>query len=263
MTHHHDAGLDCWGPVVNLNRDPRWGRNGEGGAEDPYLMGELAASWTRGFQYGRANESVGYLQGVLTLKHYVANTLDNTKVPTTVDADGQHYEAGSTVSRHTVDVRVSNYMLQEYLAAFRSAVKAGAKGLMCSYNSVDGIPTCLSPMLKKARELWTGKSPWGGYITSDSDSVADAVDSHHYVSDAANASCMAVRDGGTALSQRHSSHSTEELDGVPRCNGNHTQHPHRVFSRRSGASSTLSVLTTDKVAIPTTIHWCRVRLVLY
>lgn len=43
-------GLDCWGPVINLNRDPRWGRNGEGGAEDPYLMGELAAAWTRGFQ---------------------------------------------------------------------------------------------------------------------------------------------------------------------------------------------------------------------
>ena len=34
-------------PVINLNRDPRWGRNGEGGAEDPYLMGELAVSWVR------------------------------------------------------------------------------------------------------------------------------------------------------------------------------------------------------------------------
>ena len=32
-------GLDCWGPVINLNRDPRWGRNGEGGSEDPFLMG--------------------------------------------------------------------------------------------------------------------------------------------------------------------------------------------------------------------------------
>ena len=30
--------LDCWGPVINLNRDPRWGRNGEGGLEDPYAM---------------------------------------------------------------------------------------------------------------------------------------------------------------------------------------------------------------------------------
>ncbi len=48
-------GLDCWGPVVNLNRDPRWGRNGEGGAEDPYLMGEYAAAFTRGFQVRQAS----------------------------------------------------------------------------------------------------------------------------------------------------------------------------------------------------------------
>jgi hypothetical protein len=57
-------GLDCWGPVINLNRDPRWGRNGEGGAEDPYLMGEIAAAWTEGFQGGRnKSETVGFLQG--------------------------------------------------------------------------------------------------------------------------------------------------------------------------------------------------------
>ena len=34
--------LDCWGPVINLNRDPRLGRNGEGGTEDAYAMGQLA-----------------------------------------------------------------------------------------------------------------------------------------------------------------------------------------------------------------------------
>lgn len=39
--------LDCWGPVINLNRDPRWGRNGEGGTEDAYAMGELAEAWTK------------------------------------------------------------------------------------------------------------------------------------------------------------------------------------------------------------------------
>ena len=67
---------------------------------------------------------------------------------------------------------------------------------MRRYNSVSGIPTCLSPMLKSARELWTGKKPWGGYITSDSDSVSDAFNTHHYAKDGAHASCMAVKDGG-------------------------------------------------------------------
>lgn len=87
-------GLDCWGPVINLNRDPRWGRNGEsGGAEDPYLMGEVAVAWTRGFQHGNITESAGFLQGVLTLKHYVANTLDNTIVQHDTKVDGQVFLA--------------------------------------------------------------------------------------------------------------------------------------------------------------------------
>ena len=128
-------GLDCWGPVVNLNRDPRWGRNGEGGAEDPYLMGEYAAAFTRGFQFQGADPGVNAtaLQGILTLKHYVANSLENTRVNQSVTVDGERYEAGQLIGRHTMDVNVSNAMLQEYLAAFRAAAKAGARGMMCSY----------------------------------------------------------------------------------------------------------------------------------
>ena len=45
------SGLECWGPVINMNRDPRWGRNAEGGAECPYLMGELGIAWTKGVGY--------------------------------------------------------------------------------------------------------------------------------------------------------------------------------------------------------------------
>ena len=73
-------------------------------------------------------------------------------------------------------------------------------------------------MLKKARELWTGRSPWGGYITSDSDSIADVVNSHHYVNDSARASCLGVRDGG------------DDVDSGNTCTGRHaarfTRHPH-------------------------------------
>ena len=59
--------LDCWGPVINLNRDPRWGRNGEGGLEDAYAMGELARAWTSGFQSPRPARGASggtLLQGV-------------------------------------------------------------------------------------------------------------------------------------------------------------------------------------------------------
>jgi len=105
-------------------------------------MGEYAAAYTKGFQYqgGDAN-TTKYLTAILTLKHYVANSLDNTIVNQTTTVDGQTYAKGDELNRHTMDVTVSNAQLQEYLAAFRAAAKAGAKGMMCSYNSVNGIPT--------------------------------------------------------------------------------------------------------------------------
>ena len=122
------------GAFQKVNRDPRWGRNGEGGAEDPYLMGVVAASFTKGFQFGGGDpHSTKHLTGILTLKHYVANSLENTRINNSVTIDGQRYTKGDLVGRHTVDVTISNAMLQNYLAAFRAAAKAGAKGMMCEY----------------------------------------------------------------------------------------------------------------------------------
>lgn len=97
-------------------------------------MGAVAASFTKGFQFGGANpNSTKHLTGILTLKHYVANSLENTRINQTVTVDGQHYSKGDLIGRHTVDVTVSNAMLQNYLAAFRAAAKAGAKGMMCTH----------------------------------------------------------------------------------------------------------------------------------
>ena len=91
----HGAGLDCWGPVLNMNRDPRWGRNGEGGTEDPYLMGELGVAWTRGLQEGDpdvpSEAANPYVLVAATLKHFDANSLE--------DSDG--------FTRHTFDANVS------------------------------------------------------------------------------------------------------------------------------------------------------------
>eukprot|EP00038_Savillea_parva_P000253 m.95117 g.95117 ORF g.95117 m.95117 type:complete len:954 (-) comp10088_c0_seq1:7-2868(-) len=160
--------LDCWGPVINLNRDPRWGRNGEGGTEDAYAMGELAAAWTRGFQAPRPsllNANNTLLQGIITLKHMAVNSLENT-APFTRHS----FDANSTYG-------VNNFVLADYyLRPFKSAIRdAGARGIMCSYNAVEGIPTCLSALMRNAR------SDWGfeGYVTSDSDSVANAYDAHN------------------------------------------------------------------------------------
>jgi beta-glucosidase len=61
----------------------------------------------------------------------------------------------------------------------------------CAYNSVRGKPACLSPLLKSAREQWN----FTGYVTSDSDAVADAYQTHHYVKTGEEATCGALTAG--------------------------------------------------------------------
>jgi len=182
------AGLDCWGPDININRDPRYGRIGESGTEDPFLMGQLGVAWTRGLQEG---DDPGHLLVAITLKHFVANAVEGKW--TTGGTWGTH---NATVNRHTVDAIISKHdLVDTYWPAFRTAIRdADAQGVMCSYNSVNGKPTCLDPLMRAARHAWG----FTGYVTSDSDSVADAwtPTAHHYVHSAAAASCAAVALGG-------------------------------------------------------------------
>merc|ERR1712166_92164 len=179
-------GLDCWGPVLNMNRDPRWGRNAEGGTEDPYLMGQLAVAWTLGLQKGDGRET-RFVNVAVTLKHFDANSLEGVSE--------SNVEEG--VNRHTVSPNISKYLLADYYwPAFRAAVKqADAKGFMCSYNAitVDGnsVPTCADPLMKAARRAWG----FTGYVTSDSDAVGDIYTAHHYAKTAAEASCLAIKNG--------------------------------------------------------------------
>lgn len=175
--------LDCWGPVINLNRDPRWGRNGEGGLEDAYAMGELAKAWTIGFQSPRPSKfdpSRQILQAVITIKHMVANSLENT-----APYNRHNFDANSTYG-------VDPFVVSDfYLRPFKSAIQAGARGIMCSYNAVMGVPTCLSPMVRDARKQWG----FEGYVTSDSDSVENAWHDHHFVKTKEEATALALTDG--------------------------------------------------------------------
>lgn len=188
-------GLDCWGPVLNLNRDPRWGRHGEGGTEDPYLMGELGTAWTKGLQ----GDDPQYLQIAVTLKHFDANSLEGGAA------------ADEGFNRHTVDVNLTKYLLADYYwPAFRASIRNGnAKGVMCSYNNVNGRPTCTDPLMRAARATWN----FTGYVTSDSDAVEDAWDQHHTFATAAEASCAAVRDGQCDIDSGNTYYNSL-LDGV-------------------------------------------------
>ena len=88
-----DAWSTYWAPVINLAREPRWGRNIETPGEDPYLTGEYATAFVRGFE--RSPDDPTHLQASACCKHYAANSMEQSTV------------AGVTFSRHDFDANVT------------------------------------------------------------------------------------------------------------------------------------------------------------
>ncbi|KAL3672396.1 hypothetical protein V7S43_003081 [Phytophthora oleae] len=171
-------GLDCWSPNININRDPRWGRNTETPSEDPLVNSKYGVAYTRGLQEGK-REDPRFLQAVVTLKHYAAYS----------------YENYAGVDRMEFDAIVSPYDFADtYFPAFRSSIVDGkAKGVMCSYNSVNGIPMCANNALEKT--LLRDTLGFDGYITSDSGAVEAISDMHHYTSSQCEAARLAILAG--------------------------------------------------------------------
>jgi beta-D-xylosidase 4 len=178
----------CWAPNININRDPRWGRNQEVPSEEPLLNADFGVEYTRGLQGG---EDGRYTKTVVTLKHWAAYSLE--------DADG--------FTRHNFNAQVSPYSLSStYLPAFRAAVtEGGAQGVMCSYNSLNGVPTCASPFL---RDLLRGAWGFGGYITSDTGALSDIWKEHKYLPGEAAAACAALVNGTTDVSSDVTYHAS-------------------------------------------------------
>lgn len=110
-----EYGCTFWlAPAVNIHRNPLCGRNFEYYSEDPFLTGQMAAAITRGVQ-----QEEGYY---VTVKHFACNNQED--------------------NRNKVSSNVSERALREiYLKGFSRAVRAGAKGIMTSYNRLNGIYT--------------------------------------------------------------------------------------------------------------------------
>jgi beta-glucosidase len=126
-------GLNLWAPVVNLLRNPLWGRNEEGYSEDPYLTTAVATAYGRGME----GDNPRYLQAAPTLKHYL----------------GYNNEVNRGSSSSEIPPRV----LQEYdRAAFRGPLRAGAAtGVMASYNQVNMRPNTVNPDLATIERSWS------------------------------------------------------------------------------------------------------------
>ncbi|MGH9734996.1 MAG: glycoside hydrolase family 3 C-terminal domain-containing protein [Candidatus Acidiferrales bacterium] len=150
-------GLTVWSPNINIFRDPRWGRGQETYGEDPYLTSRMAVAFITGLQ----GDNPKYLKVLATAKHFDAYS-------------------GPEPARHSMDVKAPPHDLEDtYFPAFRASVREAKVGsIMCSYNAVDGAPSCANDMLlqKYLRTDWGFK----GYVVSDCGAVQDVWDGHHY-----------------------------------------------------------------------------------
>ncbi|CAN6849789.1 unnamed protein product [Brassica oleracea] len=170
------AGLTYWSPNVNILRDPRWGRGQETPGEDPVVAGKYAASYVRGLQ---GNGAGNRLKVAACCKHYTAYDLDNW----------------NGVDRFHFNAKVTKQDLEDtYNVPFKSCVYEGkVASVMCSYNQVNGKPTCADENLLKN----TIRGQWrlNGYIVSDCDSVDVFFNQQHYTTTPEEAAAASIKAG--------------------------------------------------------------------
>lgn len=164
--------LSFFDPVVNIARDPRWGRTEETYGEDPFLVSSMGVAFIKGLQGNNPH----YLKVVATPKHFVANNDD--------------------WMRHSGSANVDERSLQEYyLPAFKACItKANAQSIMPALNALNGIPctadkNLLTTILRKE---------WGfnGYVVSDAEGVSDLYENgHRYVTTPEEAAAVGVQAG--------------------------------------------------------------------
>lgn len=163
------AGLDLiFGPMVDIARDPRWGRIAEGPGEDPFVGAQFAAAKVRGFQ----GEDLSHVAA--TAKHFVA------------------YGA-CLAGRDYAQVDISDRALAEvYLPPFHAAVDAGVAAIMSAFNDLAGVPLTADRALLHT----TLREQWGfsGVIMSDYNAIAELIP-HGVAADLAEAAALALKAG--------------------------------------------------------------------
>ncbi|TQM12478.1 beta-glucosidase [Pseudoxanthomonas sp. 3HH-4] len=160
-----------YAPMVDIARDPRWGRVVEGAGEDPYLGSVLAAARVRGFQ----GEDLRAPDAVLaTAKHFVA------------------YGAAEAGRDYNV-ADISERTLHElYLPPFKAAVDAGAQSIMAAFNEIAGVPMhAHQPLIEDLlRKQWG----WDGLLVSDYTGVMELMP-HGVAADREQAGLLGLRAG--------------------------------------------------------------------
>ncbi len=192
-----NGGLTLWSPNINIFRDPRWGRGQETYGEDPFLTAALGTGFVRGIQ----GHDPFYLKADATPKHFAAHS-------------------GPEEGRDGFNAPATPHDLADtYLPAFHALITdAKAAAIMCSYNAIDGTPSCANAetLQTRLRDLWH----FSGYVVSDCDAVGNISKDHHFAPDNVHGAALALKAGTdldcgstyNALNQALAQHLITEQD---------------------------------------------------
>jgi beta-glucosidase len=156
-------------PMIDITRDPRWGRIIEGAGEDPTLAAAVAAAQVRGFQGDLGNENI--LAGPKHLAGYGAAR------------GGRDYD----------DAEISDSELWNvYLPPFRAAIEAGAANIMSAYMDLNGVPATGNRWL--LTDVLRDELGFEGFVVSDANAVK-SLETQHFASDLTDAAARAINAG--------------------------------------------------------------------
>ncbi|PWU06551.1 MAG: family 3 glycosyl hydrolase [Terriglobia bacterium] len=161
-------GLVYRSPVINISRDPRWGRIDEAFGEDPYLTSRMTVAYVRGTQ----GDDPKYLKLATTLKHFAVNNQEN--------------------GRRSLSAQVDERILHEYfLPHFKAGiVEAKSSSIMSTYNALNGVPNAMNKLL--VTDIL--RTAWGfdGFVVPDSGAVRQLMTDHKAVASIEEAAAKSI-----------------------------------------------------------------------
>ncbi|MGL5893872.1 MAG: glycoside hydrolase family 3 N-terminal domain-containing protein, partial [Bacteroidales bacterium] len=157
-------------PMVDICRDPRWGRISEGNGEDPYLAAKIGEAMVKGYQGEDLSDSTTMMSCV---KHFALYGAPDA---------GRDY--------NTVDMsRVR--MFNEYMYPYQAAIEAGAGSIMTSFNEIDGVPATANTWL--LQDILRKKYNFKGFVMTDYTGINEMID--HGMGDLQTCSALAMNAG--------------------------------------------------------------------
>ncbi|HEY6375742.1 MAG TPA: glycoside hydrolase family 3 C-terminal domain-containing protein [Edaphobacter sp.] len=164
-------GLVFRSPVINVSRDPRWGRIQEVFSEDPFLTGRMGVAYVQGLQ----GDDPHYLKVAATVKHFAVNNVETNRQRLSAEVDERN-------------------LMEYWLPHWRAVIVEGhAQSVMASYNAINGVPDAINKYL--LTDILRGQWNFDGFVTDDLGAVNLLVAAHHITEDPVEATARSIQAG--------------------------------------------------------------------